>query len=165
MTPTYAAYRRPTSEQKMYTDWKWRVGKKYSKQMDRKETGVSIFISDKIDFKTKAIQREGDKLQCVVVFHVPSLGTWPTSQACALTGNRTDDPLVHRLVLSPLNHTSQGWSVFLNFMYCGRHKLGPSINKWIPFVLGEFSCRILSCLSLTSINLIFEIWVTDSPLF
>ena len=76
--------------------------------MDRKETGVSIFISDKIDFKTKAIQREGDKLQCVVVFHVPSLGTWPTSQACALTGNRTDDPLVYRLALNPLSHMSQG---------------------------------------------------------
>ena len=30
-------------------------------------------------------------------------------QACALTGNRTGDPLVHRAALNPLNHTSQGW--------------------------------------------------------
>ena len=41
----------------------------------------------------------------------PQLGTWPAALACALTGNRTCDPLVHRLVLNPLSHTSQG-SVF-----------------------------------------------------
>ena len=34
------------------------------------------------------------------------LGTWPTTQACTLTGNRTGYPLVHRLALTPLNHTS-----------------------------------------------------------
>ena len=38
----------------------------------------------------------------------PPLGTWPATQACALTGNQTDDPLVHRLALNPLSHTSQG---------------------------------------------------------
>ena len=37
------------------------------------------------------------------------LGTWPTTQACALTGNRTGDPLVHRPALNPLSHTSQGY--------------------------------------------------------
>ena len=36
------------------------------------------------------------------------LGTWPTSQACALTGNRTGVPLVRRVVLNRLSHTSQG---------------------------------------------------------
>ena len=41
----------------------------------------------------------------------PLLGTWPRTQACALTGNRTGDPLVHRLVLDPLSHTSQGYIV------------------------------------------------------
>ena len=35
----------------------------------------------------------------------PLLGTCPTTQARALTGNQTDDPLVHRLALSPLSHT------------------------------------------------------------
>ena len=35
------------------------------------------------------------------------LGTWPATQACALTGNRTRDPLVHRPVLNPLSYTSQ----------------------------------------------------------
>ena len=38
----------------------------------------------------------------------PSLRTWPTTQAYALTGNRTDDLLVHCLAVKPLSHTSQG---------------------------------------------------------
>ena len=38
----------------------------------------------------------------------PLLGTWPASQACALTGNRTGDLLVNWLALNPLSHTSQG---------------------------------------------------------
>ena len=38
----------------------------------------------------------------------PLLGTWPTTQAFALTRNRTGNPLVHRLALNPLSHTSQG---------------------------------------------------------
>ena len=37
----------------------------------------------------------------------PLLGTWPTIQACALTGNQTRDLWVHRLALNPLSHTSQ----------------------------------------------------------
>ena len=36
----------------------------------------------------------------------PLLGTWPGNQACALTGNRTSDPLVCRLVLNLLSYTS-----------------------------------------------------------
>ena len=35
------------------------------------------------------------------------LGTWSATQACALTGNPTGDPLVHRLALNLLSHTSQ----------------------------------------------------------
>ena len=37
----------------------------------------------------------------------PLLGTWPVTQACALSGNQTGNPLVHRPTLSPLSHTSQ----------------------------------------------------------
>ena len=36
---------------------------------------------------------------CGCLSHAPSLGTWPPTQACALTGNGTGDPLVHRLAL------------------------------------------------------------------
>ena len=38
---------------------------------------------------------------------LPLLGTWPTTQGFALTGNRTGDPLVPRLALNPLSYTSQ----------------------------------------------------------
>ena len=37
MIHTYAAYKRPISGQKTYTDWKWRAGNKFSKQTDRKK--------------------------------------------------------------------------------------------------------------------------------
>ena len=46
----------------------------------------------------------------MVASRTPLLATWPATQACALTGNGTGDPLVHRLVLNPLSHTSQGKS-------------------------------------------------------
>ena len=42
----------------------------------------------------------------------PLLGTWPTTLACALTGSRTSDPLVPRLALNPLSHTSEGGNSF-----------------------------------------------------
>ena len=35
----------------------------------------------------------------------PQPGTWPTTQACALTGNQTSNPLICRPALSPLSHT------------------------------------------------------------
>ena len=38
----------------------------------------------------------------------PQLRTWPANQTCALTGNRTGNLLVYRLVLSPLSYSSQG---------------------------------------------------------
>ena len=38
----------------------------------------------------------------------PPLGTWPTTQTCALTGSRTGDPLVFSPMLNPLSYTSQG---------------------------------------------------------
>ena len=53
----------------------------------------------------------GPPLVCTL-FHLPLTclvrGTGPTTQACALTGNRTSDPLVCRRELSLLSHTSQG---------------------------------------------------------
>ena len=54
-------------------------------------------------------EREGEKHRYVVVASgMPLLGIGPSTQACALTGNRTGDPLVHRPALNPLSHTSQG---------------------------------------------------------
>ena len=56
---------------------------------------------------------------CVVASWVPLLGTWPAIEACALIGNWTSHPLVCRLTLNPLSHTSQGliYSVKENILY------------------------------------------------
>ena len=53
----------------------------------------------------------------------PLLGIWPETQACGLTGNRTRDPLVHKPLLSPLSHTSQGNDLFylVGCCSCWRH--------------------------------------------
>ena len=58
-------------------------------------------------------EREGEN-QCVVVSHTSPLGTWPATQACALTGNWTSDPLVCRPALNLLSHSSQGLAWLLN---------------------------------------------------
>ena len=54
------------------------------------------------------------------------LGTWLATQACALTRNRTIDPVVHKLVLNPLSHTSQGWNKFFALL--------PVIRVSFPFL-------------------------------
>ena len=43
----------------------------------------------------------------------PQSRTWSTTQKCALTRNRTSDPLFHRPALSPQSRTSQGPKEFL----------------------------------------------------
>ena len=59
-TPTYVVYKRPTSKQGTHTDkvkgWK----KIFHANRDHKKAGVAILISDKIDFKTKAVERDKD---------------------------------------------------------------------------------------------------------
>ena len=44
----------------------------------------------------------------------PKLGTWPTTQAYALTGNRTSDPLVRRLALNPLTTPARAYYLFID---------------------------------------------------
>ena len=66
----------------------------------------------------RAGEREGEKHQCVVAFCMPQLGTWPTTQACALTGNRTGDPLVRRLAQSTEPH-QQGLATTFKLRYVG----------------------------------------------
>ena len=56
-------------------------------------------------------ERQGDKHQWLPLA-CPLLGTWSTTQACALTENRTSNPFVHRTVLNLLSHTSQGSTGF-----------------------------------------------------
>ena len=62
----------------------------------------------------------------------PLLGTWSTTQACALTGNRTSDSLVHWPSLNPLSHASQGKNSFLcwtsAWKYC--HPFDPILLRF-----------------------------------
>ena len=61
----------------------------------------------------------------------PLLGTWPATQACALTGNPTGDPVVCRLVLNPLSHTCQGYQLFFLISLC----------QWQIFQTCERGCQ------------------------
>ena len=57
-TPIYVVYKRPTSKQGTHTlkvkGWK----KIFHANRDKKNAGVAILISDKIDLKTKAVERD-----------------------------------------------------------------------------------------------------------
>ena len=58
-TPIYAANKRSTSNLGTHTDWKWRAGKKlFHANGAQKKAGVSILISDKIDFEIKVVKRD-----------------------------------------------------------------------------------------------------------
>ena len=58
-TAIYAVYKRPTSKQGTHTDWKWRAGRKiFHTNRDQKKAGVVLLISDKLDFKIKAVKRD-----------------------------------------------------------------------------------------------------------
>ena len=53
-------------------------------------------------------EREGERhINVWLPLACPPLGIWPATEACALTGNRTSSPLVLRLALNPLSHSSQ----------------------------------------------------------
>ena len=49
------------------------------------------------------------EIHWLVASCMPPLGTWPTTQACALTRNWTSDPSVCRPAPNPLSHTSQDY--------------------------------------------------------
>ena len=58
----------------------------------------------------------------------PLLGTWPATQACALTGNQAPNLLVHRPALNPLSHTS--WKTIYTALFT-EHYL--SVIKFVNF--------------------------------
>ena len=64
-------------------------------------------------FRERRREGEGEKQQCIwSPLAQPLLGTQPATQAYALTGNQTGNPLICRLVLSPLSHIIQGETGF-----------------------------------------------------
>ena len=60
------------------------------------------------------MEKEERNINVWVLLTHPLLGTWPATQACALTGNRTRNPLLHKPALNPLSHSSHGRKVILN---------------------------------------------------
>ena len=60
----------------------------------------------------------------------PLLGTRSATQARALTGNQTSNPLVCRLGLNPLSHTSQGQG--MHFKFPGASKPHSQCRQYTP---------------------------------
>ena len=97
----------------------------------------------------KEIERERNTDVCLLLMY-PLLGTWPTTQACALTGNRTGNPLVCRPALNLLRHTNQGKTLFSN--------LGDVTMKGCRDCVRHCgNCRILKCLFCSWLTLKFLI--------
>ena len=67
-------------------------------------------------FLERGERREKERERNINVW-LPLARTWPATQACALTGNRASDPLVCRLALSPLSHTSHVQNAFKGDVY------------------------------------------------
>ena len=116
----------------------------------------------------------------------PLLGTWPATEACALSGNWTSNPLVHSLVLSLLSHTSQcsafifintlliffclfyfylifsrclfKFSVILSFLLI--HIMGFSLITVLPI---PYRFRYLFSLQLISVNFKSSLYVASYP--
>ena len=67
-------------------------------------------------FRGEGREKEGEKHPCVVASHAYPTGTRPAAQQCVLTGNQTGNPLLCRLALNPLSHSSQGgFLCFISF--------------------------------------------------
>ena len=75
-----------------------------------------------------------------LVYHL--LGTWPATQARALTGNWTGNPLVHRPALNPLSYTTQGWAGHSCQMHQERALSCPS---WVVQLAEASSCIPEGC--------------------
>ena len=70
---------------------------------------IYLFL-EKGEGREKERERNIDmwEIHWLVASHTAQMGTWPATQACTLTGNRTSNLSVCRQPLSPLSHTSQG---------------------------------------------------------
>ena len=76
---------------------------------------IYLFLEGKEGRETLMCERYIDQLPLT---H-SQVGTWPATQACAVAGNQTGNLLVHRLVLNPLSHTSQG--TIFSFIFLPSH--------------------------------------------
>ena len=74
---------------------------------------ITFFSKILFIFKEGKGERERNNIVWLPV-ECPLLGTWPTTQACVLIGNRTSNSLVCWLALGPLSHTSEGHNYIWN---------------------------------------------------
>ena len=96
-------------------------------------------------------EREGEKHQCVFASHVELTGTWPATQARALTGNWTSDPLV----LSP---RSIHWATparAIDFFSDLGYRLGWHTAFSCHVSLAPFNLELFLCLPLSFIPLAY----------
>ena len=96
----------------LYAVWKWEVRKREKSIIIQIQNicWIDWFFHFKdfiylLFFLERGQGREKERERNITC---PQLGTWPTTQACALTGNQTGDHPVCRPALNPLSHTSQG---------------------------------------------------------
>ena len=66
------------------------------------------------------------------------LGTWPTIQACSLTGNRTGTLQVCRLALNPLSHTSHSCVWYFKRNCLEFQNFIPPIQSLLVFVARSY---------------------------
>ena len=92
------------------------------------------------------------------------LGNWPPTQACALMGNQTSHPLVHRLALSPLSHTSQGSYFLFNFFEEGPFLFWPGKKSWTAHLSAQWNGEDKAHLfhKITPQNLLFIFYLEPS---
>ena len=81
----------------------------------------------------------------------PQLGTWSTTQACALTGNQTSDLSVCGLMPNPLGHTSQAGLVLILFLILW-HWPALIIKHWILVIIVDIPASSWNMLSLVSLS-------------
>ena len=76
---------------------------------------INLFILERGEGKEKERERN---ISVWLPLTCPLLRAWPATQASALIGNWTRDPLFHRPALNPLNYTTQGenWFSFLDLI-------------------------------------------------
>ena len=101
---------------------------------------IFYFFLERGEVKEK--ERESN-IDVWLLLTCPFLGTWPSTQACALTGNWTGDSLVCRPALNPLSYTSQGRRFYYHdvlFLFLNWVKFSPMrenffvhLNKYSAF--------------------------------
>ena len=82
------------------------------------ESLATYFFKDifKFIFETEGKggrKRGRETTMCGCLSCAPAQGTWPATQACPPTGNRTCNHLVNRPMLNPLSYINQGWRAVL----------------------------------------------------